>query len=410
MFFWDSNRLIAPQHIRWQTSIQFSKSLYGGVHRRGYQEITLDFSKASRVYPNGIVPIIAELDVYRNNGLKVNVIPPSNPEVLSLFQRNDWMYYLSPDRWSPDAHDSRTQLALQVFRDDSELNSLVNKAIDICLQQLVFASGVPQAFEWVLNEITGNVLDHSKSNIGWMQVVTYRDSHKLALIVFDSGLGVPTTMSKRYQFRDDTEALELAVRQGSTSDPEYGQGNGLAGAIAIAQHSRGLFAITSGRGRLRILEGKVEPKKHFPPLNGTCVEMQFSTDTEIDLPKALWGNKPIDYFETKFENDGNESEIDLREYASSFGNRVTGEKIRTLVFNIIKQTNGRAVRIQMHNVSIVSSSFADEFFGKLFIELGPLEFGRLIKVESANSTCKSIIDQAISQRMVHNMGAPYQDS
>lgn len=213
-------------------------------------------------------------------------------------------------------------------------------------------------------------------------------------------------MFKHYEFRNDIEALELAVRRETTSNPDYGQGNGLAGAIAIAQHNDGLFAITFGQGRLRILDANVEPKRHFPPLNGTCVEMQFSTDTDIDLPKALWGHEPSSYLEMKFEDvDGEESVFSLRDYAPSFGNRITSGKIKTLILNLIRHSGGKAVRVQMDDVSIVSSSFVDELFGKLFVKLGALEFARLVKVEAANPVYRNIIDQAILQRVGQSIPA-----
>lgn len=249
---------------------------------------------------------------------------------------------------------------------------------------MVFADGIPQAFEWALNEIAGNVLVHSGEHVGWIQVVTYRENHRLALIVCDSGVGIPGTIKKAYKVTNDQQALELAIRRGITSNPKHGQGNGLAGALAIAQHSQGVLAITSGKGRVRVSEGRVEPKTHFPPYLGTCVEMQLSTEKPIDLPKALWGHEPTSYIELKFENDKGDLIFRLRDYARSFGNRITGEKIRNLVTNLLKQNPGHPIRIVMDDIGVISSSFADELFGKLIVEMGPIDFSSLIKLDGIN--------------------------
>jgi anti-sigma regulatory factor (Ser/Thr protein kinase) len=316
--------------------------------------------------------------------------------------RNGLLHYINPEKWEPPKLEGYRSLPLHRFTTDEELNEVVNRVVEICLQQLVFAAGVPQAFEWALNEIAGNVLVHSGINNGWIQVVTYKENHRLALIVCDSGVGIPGSMKRKFKFKDDKEALELAMRKGVTSNPAFGQGNGLAGALAIAQHSNGMLAITSYRGRIRVLEGKVEPTDHFPPYVGTCVEMQFYTDKEIDLPKALWGHTPVNYMEIKYEDEKGDMVFNLREYASSFGNRITGERIRNLVVNLLKQNPGQGVKMVMTDIGVISSSFADELFGKLFIELGPIDFSRLIKFEGINPTCKSIIDVAVSQRIAQN--------
>jgi hypothetical protein len=46
-----------------------------------------------------------------------------------------------------------------------------------------------------------------------------------------------------------------------------------------------------------------------------------------------------------------------------------------------------------------SSSFADEVFGKLFAELGAMEFMRRCEFCSVDTTVMRLIDRAISQRM-----------
>lgn len=399
--------LIFGQKIDWASTIDFRKAIYNAITEKGYLGLQLDFSGTNKVYPNGIVPIIAEVDAYKKNGIDFEIIPPSDDDVMSLFVSNSWLHYLDSRRFDVfDDSGSGTHLALHRFEDDNELNNLVNKAVKICLQQLIFSPGVPQAFEWALNELAGNILVHAGGTPGWIQVTTFREQHRLAMVICDSGLGIPKTIGQKFSIKDDVEAIELAIRKGVTSNPEFGQGNGLAGSIAIAQASGGLFALTSGRGRIRVLEGNVEPKYQFPPVSGTVVEMQFDTNREIDLPKALWGHEPIDLFETIYEReDCDESEFALRDYASSFGNRITGERMRKLVINLVRQTNGRSVRIDMSNVNIISSSFADELFGKLFVEFGPLEFGRLIRFNALNSTCKSIIDYAVSQRVAQAFSA-----
>jgi hypothetical protein len=53
----------------------------------------------------------------------------------------------------------------------------------------------------------------------------------------------------------------------------------------------------------------------------------------------------------------------------------------------------------LSDVSLVSSSFADEVFGKLFMALGPMTFGQRLQFRGHSLIVQSLIDKAISQRM-----------
>lgn len=384
--------------MNWSTFIFTAKRLHRITQIDGYQKVTLDLSNITHGYPNGFVPLIAEVHRLYAQGITFTLVPPKDLKVRSLFERYGWIHYLNPENgMSPPNGTAR--VGLRHFGTDEELNDLVNRAIEICLEEILFAGGVAQAFEWVLNEIAGNVLVHAKTEYGWMQVVPYPDNHKLSLIVCDTGQGIPGAMRSAFDFRYDQEALEMAMRKGITSNPEHGQGNGLAGAVSIAQESGGSLSITSFRGRVRVANGNIQAGNWYPPYLGTCVEMQFQTDEVIDLPKALWGHETVSYTELHFEDELGDLVFRLRDYASSFGNRITGEKIRTLVLNLLRQSPGHSVLIQMDDIGIISSSFADELFGKLMVELGALDFTRTIKVSNLNPWCKNIIDRAIGQRM-----------
>jgi len=59
---------------------------------------------------------------------------------------------------------------------------------------------------------------------------------------------------------------------------------------------------------------------------------------------------------------------------------------------------GATIQIDFDDVPVISSSFADEVFGKLFMDLGPVAFVRSVDFRNINSTVQSLIDRAILQR------------
>ncbi|MGE3145013.1 MAG: STAS-like domain-containing protein [Pseudorhodoplanes sp.] len=57
------------------------------------------------------------------------------------------------------------------------------------------------------------------------------------------------------------------------------------------------------------------------------------------------------------------------------------------------------IEFDFSGVHLISSSFADEVFGKLFVDLGPIRFGQLCKFTRVDPTVQNLIDRAIAQRM-----------
>jgi hypothetical protein len=57
------------------------------------------------------------------------------------------------------------------------------------------------------------------------------------------------------------------------------------------------------------------------------------------------------------------------------------------------------VSIDFEGVPLLSSSFADEAFGKLFFSIGPMKFMQRIKLVNLTGVAEGLINKAIAQRM-----------
>lgn len=84
----------------------------------------------------------------------------------------------------------------------------------------------------------------------------------------------------------------------------------------------------------------------------------------INFANTLLGDDPGagGYIENRFEDDEGDVKFNIQDYASNFGNRFTGESIRRLVSNLLKQYPDKSIKIIMNGIRIISSSFADELF------------------------------------------------
>lgn len=72
--------------------------------------------------------------------------------------------------------------------------------------------------------------------------------------------------------------------------------------------------------------------------------------------------------------------IKLNKYGESLGTREIGGKLREEVLSFIK--NGHKVIFDFSDINIISSAFADELFGKLYVSIGENVFKDNIKINN----------------------------
>ena len=97
------------------------------------------------------------------------------------------------------------------------------------------------------------------------------------------------------------------------------------------------------------------------------------------------------------ENDTGEIVFSVKNEArGDIGSRHGGRRIRQVIENLLRDQV--TVFIDFKGVGVISSSFADEVFGRLFVSLGPRGFMRRVEIVNAAPTVEGLIDRAILQR------------
>ena len=84
------------------------------------------------------------------------------------------------------------------------------------------------------------------------------------------------------------------------------------------------------------------------------------------------------------ENEDGDLAYVLKHWHDGTGNRSSGEKLRNEIISSFLETKRRIV-IDFADLSIISSSFADELLGKLVIEFGFFNFNNIIKLKNMNN-------------------------
>lgn len=373
--------------------------------KEGYKDIKLNFSKTTKVIAPDFLPLCAYSRRLLHDGIDTNFVAPDDRKLERLFHNAGWSHLLNPVDFPVSDYLSNNHSPAEIYRNGEEQHQAVDRVIDILLRSLTGVTrGQIAALEWAVNEITDNVLNHSESSIGGIvQVTSRRGGSMVEFVVCDAGLGIPRTLKSAHKdITSDIQALDKAIREGITRNSATNMGNGLYGSYRIAQLSGGHFKIQSGYGTL-----KYGPKigmhirKNKVPFQGTLVSCSIDCSNPDILGEALvFRGKPYKPSYTYFDKieDMDLISILIAKESKSFGNRETSKPIRLKIENIVRNSLAN-VEIDMSGVELISSSFADEIFGKLFAMLGPVTFMQRIKIVNSVRIVSQLIDRAIGQRM-----------
>ncbi len=405
MFRSDGNRLI----FSGQASDDFlpvAAALHNLVHRQGYQDVILDFSKSTYLDPRFMLPLVATARAYRIEKADFEIIQPEESKSARLLQNTNWAHLIWPEKFEPRDDRNVSHLSAIQYSNADDQFSAVDRSIDVILKSV---GGLDRArlkaLEWSLNEITDNVLNHAESPVGGIvQVVTFLKKQLVEFYVVDSGIGIPRSLRQgRPQLTDDVNALRQAIEEGVTRNSETNQGNGLFGTFKCCEVSGGEFDVLSGYVSLRHRPKQLHTAKNAIPFKGTFVRASINYGFEQLLEKALIFkgrsfDPAHDYVERVYANSADEINFQVNKELSTFGSREAGRLARTKIENLMDR--GRAsIIFDFSDIHLISSSFADEVFGKIFIDLGAIKFGQLCKFKNVDGTVQNLIDRAITQRM-----------
>lgn len=386
-------------------AFRFSQFVHILCDKKGYSDVTLDFTNAVPVRETFMVPAISTIMKYQCSGIEFQILLPQNDAGKSIFHNANWAHLISPAEHASSTYDRGQHLPASTYSDANsqsvaadQIMSLVIKAVEIDRSRL-------KALEWAVYEITDNVLNHAQSPIGGVvQATSFETEGKrfIEFVVADGGIGVSTSLN----IKEDIKALEQAIQEGVTRNTQTNQGNGLYGTFRVCTLSGGRFEIHSQRGTL-VAEGmdKIRTKKWSGPLYpGTFVVCRVGCDNEQLIEEALtFGGREhepaFDYLEKRFEDPISDIfNFDMKTESKSFGSREYGISVRTQIQNLLNADHSQPIVINFDGIEIISSSFADEVFGRLFVSAGPMSFLSRLHFKNTNRSIRAVIDRAIMQR------------
>lgn len=380
-------------------------ALHQATSVRGFQDVTLDFSQTTKAFPGPMLGLLVTCARLRDESdIDCSLVRPKDGRLRRLFANANWAHLATPTKFGPSSWQPEAVLPASRFTSPDEQHEIVNTIIDAVLSSpAALARESLAAFEWAVNEITDNVLQHADAlSGGLVQLSHYPNANWLEFVVADAGRGIPDSIRTTRSEMSDLEALELSIRRGITRDKDVGQGNGLFGTHRAARVGEGDFEIHSGWASLK---ADLQARQEGTPFHGTLVVVRL----DYSDPDALWraldirgarGEPTGDYVELRYEDPSDDflSFVVKRE-AGSVGSRSAGKAARAKLEKLMTMYPNHPVNLEFSDLPLVSSSFADEFLGKLFVRMGALRFTRRIRFRGVTPTVQALVDKAILQRV-----------
>jgi anti-sigma regulatory factor (Ser/Thr protein kinase) len=371
---------------------------------QGYSDVDLSFSGMTRVMTPQMLPLAIYCRRLLHEGFDVKLELPADAKLARLFSNTNWAYLIDPRGHQESVFGPGQHLPALLYTTPEGQFSAVDKAVNLLLQSLKITDRKQvQAVEWSVNEIADNVLNHANSPVGGAMQVTVRpDKNLVEFVVADAGSSIPKTLRESYRkLTSDVEALDLAIREGVTRNTKTNMGNGLFGTFRLAQLSKGRFGLYSGYASLVYNESQeLHSQAEKIPFSGSVVECSINIANPELLSEALTfkGQPHSPGYSVVNRMDEDEiKELMLVDEAASFGSRPAARPVKQKIENVIATTSTIVV-VNLDGVALVTSSFADEVFGKLFVEMGPMTFMKRVRVKGGSKIVTQLIDRAIMQR------------
>ncbi len=397
---YDRNRVELHGDLRLGVLDNLTHALHHIAVEARYPDIVIDMGNLSSIMPS-VVPPIASYCRYLTQQYKIDytLIQPRNAGLAARVSSLGLAHYIDYRKYEKPRLKSSKPAVMQ-FHNLEECIAATDKIINNTIRTIKLEREHISALEWAVTEITDNVLNHSNSPVGGFAI--YHRVPRTNIVEFtvaDCGVGIARTLG----INDEREAVEQAIQEGVTRNPQTNQGNGLYGTFRLACASACNFSLKSRHGVLFVdRDGEVRTRRNTVPFHGTVVTCQIDCD-EPDLIKRAFnfGGKShepaFDYIE-KMHEEGDDVWVVAKEICKTFGSRESGAEARRYIENVISSVEGRPIHIDFDGIPVISSSFADEVFGKLFVTLGSMKFMRLVHIENTVSTVEGLIGRAIDQR------------
>jgi hypothetical protein len=225
----------------------------------------------------------------------------------------------------------------------------------------------------------------------------YPQNKRLEIAIVDSGRGIKASLAESFELRDDQVAIEKAMKRGVTRNKDEGQGNGLAGTREIVLKNGGSLRVWSGRSQYHISKGEEQGFHEIPYMQGTGVLIKLNTENAVDLTDTFIGESGWSYLNVLCEEIEEAGSIKVKDEVINTFTREAGRRLRLKIESLLPEMEGTLV-LDFESVDMVTSSFMDELFGKLYQKIEK-ESHRKLRSVGLNPILLSMVNSVVNTKL-----------
>lgn len=244
--------------------------------QKSKESLTFDFEKTTWMDPFAITVISGTIQrCLQAKKRGVTYIPPEDKKLKD---------YLSQIGFNTFFHLNGKDIHKDTSVELAQLTALkplyIENLIILIDSKMRLSQGVKDSLKMSLQEILTNVFDHSKSENGCFVCAQYYPAKKtIRLCITDFGVGILSTLKKKYEVTNDIDAIKLSVKERVTSRPQSA-GFGLTNIRNFLKVNEGTLAIISGKGKVNFYSNKVESYNISKGFEGTVVNLKINANKE----------------------------------------------------------------------------------------------------------------------------------
>ena len=232
---------------------------------------TIDLRGVNFIDPYGMVGLLEIGELYKSEGLRKTLYLPESEEVLKYLERMDFFRFADryftleppePQISEKYLRSSYSDVLLEItsIEKSDDIHFIVGKVKDrahtILSRHLRYDDSAIDGFIVALSEACQNIIEHSERT-GFVGIQKYHfqniDKNVVKIAVMDTGIGFRKSLSERFAFKDDLNAIEQALLHGASRYTDEGRGHGLAAVRRFVAQWNGKISIRAGTGKLTII-------------------------------------------------------------------------------------------------------------------------------------------------------------
>jgi len=199
--------------------------------------------------------------------------------------------------------DATLFLPVCFIADGNDVYEATNAVLDLVVREFAGARSFLPALAWAVNETIDNIQIHADAPVpGTVCARIDPRTHVLDVDVVDVGRGIRASLGSVLEPWERTHgtAIKKAIQRGVARDPAVGQGNGLAGALAIAEQNGGHFSLCTGDALFRLRDGRDRGFSVLPAdVPGTGASFRLDPRRPVDLADTFIGAPAYTFLEAE---------------------------------------------------------------------------------------------------------------